>query len=550
MRTDHIKNEGAYINMIRFMIKLTIIFAGLILNVLSPCLLEELIEDVGTSHFSLIVDGSTLIDTTKTLCMMIRYFSKKSRKVCTTFYRLIELESGTAEATTNSIVNQLKSDGLKLENLIGLGIDGENTMAGSKNSVSSKLKDLVPNLVVIKCLCHSLHLCAEKACDILPKNLDYLVKSSHSWFSNSAKRNKEYAEMFKVMNERAPKKIAKLSGTRWLARLNAIETILDQWETLRLHFDMARNNERGDVGYKAETLYQMYRDDRNKLYLLFLRHSLKKVIEVNKLFQSESAEPFKLLEDVNELFYSVLQNIVVPQQLSRHGRKDLCEFKFENHIMSTQCINFGYDFHQESAKHDPRVITDIKERCKLFLIKLAEEIRERIPKNICILEKLSIFSPKIASSQVKQDVTEVAVHFQSICLNVDETVRQWNMLHRLEFGNAETSDAYWSKVLDDCDAGGLPRFGNISQLAVALLSLPFSNAAVERGFSIVNVIKDKLRNKTSIKTADAIMRVRFLLKDGCTKFEPSPKMLQKFNSENVYQSDFVHEVLDVFEKLD
>lgn len=214
---------------------------------------------------------------------------------------------------TCCIIHQLKSDGLKLENLIGLGIDGENTMAGVKNSVSAKLKELVPHLVVIKCLCHSSHICAEKACDILPKHLDYLVKTSHSWFSNSAKRNKAYAELFKLMNERTPKKIAKLSGTRWLARLNAIETILDQWESLRLHFDMARMSERSDIGYKAESLYQMYSDDRNKLYLLFLRHSLKKVIEVNKLFQSESVEPFKLLEDVNELYYSVLQKIVLPQ---------------------------------------------------------------------------------------------------------------------------------------------------------------------------------------------------------------------------------------------
>lgn len=216
--------------------------------------------------------------------------------------------------------------------------------------------------------------------------------------------------------------------------------------------------------------------------------------------------------------------------------------------MSTHCINFGYDFHQNIHKLDKRDVVEIQDRCKRFLMKLAEEIRERIPKNIAILEKLSMFSPKIASSQIKQDVSEVAAHFKSICLDVDETSRQWNMLHRLEIKNVASSDAYWSEVFEDCDASGQSRFGNISQLALALLSLPFSNAAVERGFSIVNIIKDKLRNKTAIKTADAIMRVRFLLTDGCTKFEPSPTMLKKFKSECVYQSDFVDEVLDAFEK--
>ena len=260
---------------------------ALILNVLSPCLLEDLIEDIGNSHYSIIADESITIDTKKVMCLMIRYFRRSRRRVHTTFYRPIELESGTAEQMTNSFKQQLEDDHLKIKNLLGIGIDGANVMADEHDSVSSKLKDIIPHLVTVKRLPHSLHLSAEHSCDVLPNNLDFLVKESHSWFSRSTKRNIDYSQVHKVIADSKQKKIAKLSGTRWLARLYAIKTILDQWDPLELHFSTSRFSERGDAGFKAATLYNMYRCIENELYLLFLRESLKKVIGLNKFFQSD-----------------------------------------------------------------------------------------------------------------------------------------------------------------------------------------------------------------------------------------------------------------------
>lgn len=62
--------------------------SGLIKNVMSLCMLQELIEDIGESHFSAIMDESTAVDTTKALCIILRYYSKNASKVVTTFYKL------------------------------------------------------------------------------------------------------------------------------------------------------------------------------------------------------------------------------------------------------------------------------------------------------------------------------------------------------------------------------------------------------------------------------------------------------------------------------
>ena len=46
---------------------------GRIVNLISPCLFQEIIEDIGNSFFSLIVDESTDVSQKKMLAICIRY---------------------------------------------------------------------------------------------------------------------------------------------------------------------------------------------------------------------------------------------------------------------------------------------------------------------------------------------------------------------------------------------------------------------------------------------------------------------------------------------
>ena len=96
------------------------------------------------------------------------------------------------------------------------------------------------------------------------------------------------------------------------------------------------------------------------------------------------------------------------------------------------------------------------------------------------------------------------------------------------------------------NAVGHKRLGHISKLVLALMSLPFSNASFERAFSIININKDKLRNRTSVEIADTILRIRSNLLNGCIAFKSTKDMLNKFNSETIYSSNFVKEILDAF----
>ena len=102
-------------------------------------------------------------------------------------------------------------------------------------------------------------------------------------------------------------------------------------------------------------------------------------------------------------------------------------------------------------------------------------------------------------------------NFQSIGINVDDSINKWNLLTKNKIGRVQKTDEFWSKVVEIVDVQNEPRYGNICKLPTALLYLPFSNASEERALSIANVVKNKLRNRMSIATLEAVMGVRFLI---------------------------------------
>jgi len=66
---------------------------ALIKNVISSCLLENLINDLGIDIIQWLLRAQQ--DNKKILCLFIRYFSE-SKKEITTFYQLIEIEHRNA----------------------------------------------------------------------------------------------------------------------------------------------------------------------------------------------------------------------------------------------------------------------------------------------------------------------------------------------------------------------------------------------------------------------------------------------------------------------
>ena len=70
--------------------------------------------------------------------------------------------------------------------------------------------------------------------------------------------------------------------TRWLPIQSAVENIIALWLELRVHFQIARLSENC---YTAELLFEMYPDERNLAFLLFIQPILADVQKTHKLFE-------------------------------------------------------------------------------------------------------------------------------------------------------------------------------------------------------------------------------------------------------------------------
>ncbi|KAE8739257.1 hypothetical protein FOCC_FOCC015241 [Frankliniella occidentalis] len=96
---------------------------------------------------------------------------------------------------------------------------------------------------------------------------------------------------------------------------------------------------------------------------------------------------------------------------------------------------------------------------------------------------------------------------------------------------------FWSGVWALKTAGGTRVFGDLARYALSALTLPLSNAVVERLFSVMALVKDKIRNKLGLEMLESILRIRTHLHAHgkcCEEFVPTDDMIKNFNSKVMY----------------
>lgn len=186
---------------------------SIIKNIIAPHFISDLIEDIGNSPYSLLIDESTDISVSKQLGVSIIYFSKIKGRDVSTFLTLHKLEKGDAASITKAVKEVVQEFRLDLKNMRGLGTDNATVMtgrcfylgyiilkilawykncelkkilcvAGINTGVYQRLKVDIPHLILIRCVCHSIQLAvSESVKETLPKNLEFLISETYAWFS-------------------------------------------------------------------------------------------------------------------------------------------------------------------------------------------------------------------------------------------------------------------------------------------------------------------------------------------------------------------------------
>ena len=280
------------------------------------------------------------------MAISIRYFSLSKKNIATEFLGIIQIIETTAIALYDHLTRFLNEIKLPIINLIGIETDGASNLCGKNHSLYILLKERVPlpNLQILRCVCHSLPLCSSKASEVLSAILEFLVRETRNWSANSAVRRAHYADLYKLINDnnKAFLNLIQLSATRWLAWEGTMPRILYQWLGLKTHFEMIAAGK--EKCYTARILNDMYKDPANHVYLIFLKSVLRDVNEANTTFQSTQEDITKLYETLSSLVLAIATCIIKPSLIkNRNKGLEWIKEAFQNELALQPAneVNFG-----------------------------------------------------------------------------------------------------------------------------------------------------------------------------------------------------------------
>lgn len=284
----------------------------------------------------------------------------------------------------------------------------------------------------------------------------------------------------------------------------------------------------------ADVLHSMYSDPQNLLYLTFLKSIISEVQSAVKAFEGEQSDPLKLLDCLMRLIKSVCSRVINPM-----AKTDVLKGPIDDHISPKPYLGYISESKAAQLNLSPEEEECVRKRCVNYTISLANELRARLPDNMEILQHMSLFNV-VETLNHKKSLTDMAkfANLLGYCpATIDKIINQWRSIHLQKWEETTNTLAFWAEVMKNRDSAGINPYEDLASAAVSVLSLPHPNAEVERLFSQMSVIKNKLRNRMSLQTLSSILYIRYGLRlagDACYEHKLPDKVLQLFGTSAAY----------------
>ncbi|KAH0549687.1 hypothetical protein KQX54_012501 [Cotesia glomerata] len=256
-----------------------------------------------------------------------------------------------------------------------------------------------------------------------------------------------------------------------------------------------------EKSYTARTLAEMYNDHTNILY--FLDDVLREVTRVNLAFQARRIFAPAFLRHETTNTDNAMLHLADINAVKKALEKTVGNFG--NSLLPLDSIDFGERFKSHAAKNlvTRYALENVKQRCLDFLIVLCEQLVLRLPENLAVLSNLRFFTPAMSLSQsLIISADDLPWELSAEGADRDLIRIQWRQLRTLrlhdisiEFDNNVEITKFWIAVWNLRDASGNQSFKELASFAIRALSSPISNADVERVFSVMSIVKTKLRNR-------------------------------------------------------
>lgn len=195
---------------------------------------------------------------------------------------------------------------------------------------------------------------------------------------------------------------------------------------------------------------------------------------VNKNFQSSSdADVTKLFNDLSMLVEETANVVVV---VNRHDF-DPFNSKIEDFLTPNPYLGHTFETHVQTLIYEQRhtrgEISIVRDKCINFICQLVYSLRRRLPQNIKILRQINTIAVDNALRTIKEPIGPLMEELGCDSDIITSAEMQFKNLPLTKWSHTKSTNKFWAEVDAFRDAGNNNPFGEISNFAKLLLSLPF-----------------------------------------------------------------------------
>ncbi|MCO5546617.1 hypothetical protein L7F22_000047 [Adiantum nelumboides] len=487
--------------------------------------LEYLTHVRQSPFFGILIDESIDISIEEHMIVYVSYIKDSEPKM--SFLDLLEVTDRTSRGLFVSLRKLLIDFGLDEQKLVSFGSDGASVMVGKNGGVAKRLKNICPFLTSMHCMAHRTNLCASSTIGEFPyaKYVDSTLNELATFFRTSVVR----LEKLKALQQEFDLPFLKMEGIhaiRWLSRHKVLCKFCELIEPLLEFFKV----ENANIFSKISSFTFVY-------VVHFLGDLFSHLTSLSKIFQCAYVDVTTIPGIVEAEIGAMEMEFLMRPDL------DLNALELDGHeypIIPDYGPSKGLLYELRASMRGPRFRSIELTRDqngldldlalnfqKAFTTHMIESMRERFDDNSIIghfkilspscyppskdfrkdlknfgaqeLEKLEKFygeAKKLKGGELIANLVDpirLRKDFQTFKFQAFNEWRGWNFKNTWGYiGSNETLRE---------------KYGMLLVLAQIALVQCCSTAICERGFSVQNVIKNKLRNSLTTKSMRTLMRI-------------------------------------------
>ena len=467
--------------------------------------------------FSLALDSATTKrgGLSKDLDIHIIFWDKEHGQVMDHLLKIVEMTTETADVLKATLLNALDEEGLIFRNVLAISRDNPNVNKALMKLLVQEAEQQGSKLVDFgSCVLHTAHNAFKQGLRDLSVDVALLAKCLHGFFKYSTIRREQFAlELLDI--EETTEAFLRHIDTRWLSLQPALERIDKNWTAICNYF-LRTLPERANEGSKNEKEAlgtQYYKLIKTELEKSTCQVVLKEVIFMCQKFAPfllalQSTEPqIHLLHDrcftlLLEVSSCLLKREHLPDNLTTRQLAKLDLNKKETWREQPKMSPSGQECFNKLPSNTRTVVK--KEFLTMFK-KVGEYLQRNLhPLDSTLVQHLRVLEPQVSKGLHDGGTEKVVKAARELGRfspgEVDSLALQWDLLTTmsLEKKGGERIDNYYARALAELKKNGsevslLEKFVHLS------LSLPTSNAEVERGFSLSKLLLDS-RERLSLQS--------------------------------------------------